>query len=82
MHDVTTSAFIRAIPLQDFDTWVWGISVADGKLHIIDDGRGAYAYLGVRIAVFDPVSGTNLQNVFLNGLPYSHVPSGLWCEVY
>lgn len=69
------------ITLSDWDTWVRGMSVANGMLHLVNDDRGTYAGSGVRIARFDPATGTLLDHVFLTGTSaYSHKPSGLWCE--
>jgi hypothetical protein len=74
VHDLLTGGQIRTISLEDWDTWVWGVSVAGGKLHLIDDGR---EYPDPRIASFDPVSGALLERVLLSTL--SGRPSGLWC---
>jgi hypothetical protein len=82
VHDAITGSFQYTLGLQDYETWVWGISGAGGVVYVIDDGRGAYADQGVRIAGFDPASGANVSNVFLDVFPdlYTVWPSGLWCS--
>lgn len=84
VYDPTTGAYLHTLPLDDFDTWVWGISMVGGQVHVIDDGRGAYMANGTRIASFDPVTGANTGNVFIDfaGTEFGPGPAGLWCEAY
>lgn len=80
--DPATNIVERSIQLADFDTWVQGISVVDDRLYVVDDGRGDFPTPSgsVRLAVFDLVTGANLDNIFLDG-PFAK-PAGLWCEAY
>jgi nitrite reductase/ring-hydroxylating ferredoxin subunit len=83
VYDLRTGDHVRSIPLEDYDTWVWGVSVAGGRLHLIDDGRGEHEVPGQRIVSFDPLTGARLGEVHLTGLfpdRYTHWPGGLWCE--
>jgi hypothetical protein len=77
-------SLIRTIPLEDYDTWVWGVSVAGGRLFLIDDGRGDYPDegRGVHIVSFDPVTGERRGDVTIDVFPDQFMiwPSGLWCE--
>lgn len=71
---------IDILQIPDWDTWVWGISVAGGMVHLIDDDRGNYAGQGVRIARYDKVTGAFIDHVFLPDGAMSQGSSGLWCE--
>ena len=73
--DRHTGSWLRSVTLEDYDAWVWGISVVGDKLHLIDDGRNDYGDAGTRIAQFDATTGELLADVFLSGSP-----SGLWCR--
>ncbi|MCB9745700.1 MAG: hypothetical protein H6740_24210 [Alphaproteobacteria bacterium] len=83
--DSGTGAHLRTLSLEDWDTWVQGMSVVDDTLYLVDDERSDnYSGRGVRIAAYDKQTGTLQANVFLPGVNsqagYSHKPSGLWCE--
>lgn len=82
VFDVFSGAYLDTLELEDYDTWVWGISRVGDVLYVIDDGRGAYSDQGVRIASFDAFTGTHLGSMFvdLDPLLYGQRPSGLWCE--
>ena len=78
-HAVATGALLSRIPLQNFDTWVRGIGVAGGYLHLIDGGGGLPNQTEPRIARFD-MGGQNVSNVTVVGHAWSHNPTGLWCD--
>jgi hypothetical protein len=69
---------LRTIELEGFDTWVWGMSVAGGRLYLLDDGRGD-AGPGTRITSFDAVTGENLGDVVIGDR--ATMANGLWCHV-
>ncbi len=78
VYDAASGVEMETVPLTDWDTWIWGMSVAGGMLHLIDDARtDAYGDLGERIARYDPETGAFIDHTFVN-LPSS--ASGLWCE--
>lgn len=78
--DLASATQLAVIPLEDWDTWIWGMSVADGMLHLVNDDRGGYSGYGTRIARYDQHTGVLVDHMFLSDLPYSSTPSGLWCE--
>ncbi len=61
-YDGTSGAFLGEIELEDYDTWVWGVSGVGDRLFVLNDGRGKYE--GVRIAEFDS-AGNAVSNLFL-----------------
>jgi len=82
VYDVITATYQHTLQLEDYDTWVRGISQVHDLLYVLDDGRGAHADQGQRIAVFDASTGLLDHDMFFDVSPggYSHVPTGLWCE--
>ncbi|MCB9763865.1 MAG: hypothetical protein H6739_29110 [Alphaproteobacteria bacterium] len=80
VHDVVTGLQLRTIPLDRWDTWVWGVSVADGDLFLIDDARGPYSGSDERIGRYDQNTGALLDEVFFTNVPEGGRVSGLWCE--
>ena len=83
VFDADTGAWLRTIELEGFDTWVWGMSVAGGRLHLIDLGGGVPGDSGQRIVIFDTDTGARLGEVLLPYFePFPHTAhlSGLWCE--
>jgi len=77
-YDVETSELLDTIPLQGFNTWVWGIGRANGLTHLMDDGRGSSAPI-VRIVSFDD-SGNKVQTLLLEEIWPREQPSGLYCQ--
>ena len=82
VHDLATGAYINTIPLQFFDTWVWGLSEVNGVLYVIDDGRSSSGRGDTRIVGFDVATGNELSVTPLPTLTVGTGPSGLWCEAY
>jgi hypothetical protein len=84
VHDVNTGELLRSIPLEGWDTWVWGMSVTDGELHLsnhfVDDSEAPRD--AQPIVSFDPVTGARLNEVRISVFPtvYGFAASGLWCE--
>ncbi len=88
--DLATGEKVSEVPLEGWNTWVWGVSAFDGKLAVLDDGRSHQMNRGVRLSTYDPVSGTRLGTVFLPSFratePFDpaldglDTMSGLWCE--
>jgi hypothetical protein len=77
VYDASSGFELETIRLDDWGTWVWGMSIAGGMLHLIDDARNhSYTGSGVRIARFDPATGDLIDHTFIDG-PRA---SGLWCE--
>ncbi len=70
----------RTVGLEGYDTWVWGVSLAGGRLHLVDDGRADPEIHDARVVAFDPYTGERLNEVILEGFPGGVRPSGLWCE--
>lgn len=53
------------LPLEGFDSWIWGMSVVDGVLYLIDDGRSDEDIEEVRLFSFDVETGAQLGFVSL-----------------
>ncbi len=70
---------LGSIPLEDFDTWVWGMSVVNGVLYLIDDGRGesGTVWASTRLLSFDTETGARLGHVYLDD---AYEWNGLTCE--
>ncbi len=69
---------IRKLPLEGWEGWVWGVSMAGGKLHLLsypDQWREQ------RVESFDPLTGALIEAVVVPDMGYVTRPSGLWCEV-
>jgi len=82
VFDLESGAHLRTVRLEDYDTWVQGISIAGGALHLMDDGRGRYADQGLRIARFHPCTGRLIGDTFIErSQSFVHRLAGLWCEV-
>ncbi|MDP2310677.1 MAG: hypothetical protein Q8P18_31965 [Pseudomonadota bacterium] len=79
VQDLLTGVVTRWIVLEGWDTYVWGMSVAGGKLHLIDAGgqtpEGETTQY--RISSFDRTTGEWRETVRLGNL--TGRPSGLWC---
>ncbi len=81
VRDLRSDADVDVIPLEGFDTWVWGLGVTDQFLHVIDDGRGAHNTDGVHeISRFDRATGERVSSVRLRRPGAAFFPSGLYCE--
>ena len=76
--DLASGATVRSLELEDYDTWVSGLGVAGGMIHLLDDGRSGEHPTGDRwISRFDELSGDMVNEVDLGSLPH---PVGLYCE--
>lgn len=75
VYDVPSGSQTGTILLEDWNAWVWGMSVVGGRLYLIDDGRGLPGQLDPRIGVFD-LAGNSLGNVLLTHHPFAR---GLVC---
>jgi hypothetical protein len=83
VFDARTGAELRTVLAPGRHYRVWGISVAGGRIHIIDnDQREHHGLVGVpRVTAFDRETGDFVAEVrvpFL--LVWETYPSGLWCE--
>lgn len=58
---------LDGLVLEDFDTWIWGLSVVDGTLYVLDDGRSDDHPGVTRIVAFDVETGDQLGFVALDG---------------
>lgn len=76
VFDIGTGEQLYTIALEGWDGWVWGMSVVGDVLHLASGG------FEERIARFDHETGDLLDEVYVTGTPYSHPPTGLWCESY
>lgn len=74
VHEAYAAARTRTIPLEDWDTWVRGMSMAGNKLHLVDDGR---QYDEQRIVSFDPDTGAQIEALYLPN--FAKMLRGLWC---
>jgi hypothetical protein len=72
----------RSLPLQDFDTWVWGIAAIDDEVLVLDDGRADNSS-DVSVWHFDAATGEQTHRVNVSG---NHDTggrlsvAGLWCS--
>lgn len=69
----------RIIPLEGFDTWVNGIGVAGGMIHVLDGGRQLPGARTQRLARFDG-DGRALSEVRIPSDALGAGASGLWCD--
>ena len=78
VYDLATGTHTSTIPLQDWDTWIWGMSVVGDDLYLMHRDNG----FGHRFARFDVATGTLLEEMYFGpfGPDHTHGPSGLWCE--
>lgn len=67
------------VPLEDWDTWIWGISVLPGRFFLVDDGRRGDTPGAPLVGTFDLLGGRRLGSVEFDLPDHGH-PSGLWCE--
>ncbi len=73
VYDAATGAYSHTIPLQDWDTWVWGMSVVGDSLYVMNHEHFAQYDVHTGALLADTVFGD------ING-DYMHPPSGLWCN--
>ncbi len=77
--DAVTGENLGTTDLENWDTWVWGLSVADGKLHVVDDGRNSGEY-NILIGLFD-LEGGRIDTVGVRNAHWgSEHLGGLWCR--
>ncbi len=63
------------LALENYDTWVWGIGVLNGHVHLLDDGRQA-PNGDTLLRSFDPVTGAEQSRVVI---ATAMGAQGLWC---
>ncbi len=73
-------ASVRSIPLEDYDTWIWGMSVVDGVLYLLDDGRAEGSSDVIRIVSFDVETGAQLGYTELGRRTEFQFWYGLECQ--
>ncbi|GDX82772.1 hypothetical protein LBMAG42_45830 [Deltaproteobacteria bacterium] len=76
LFDAVTGNPMGSIPLEGYNTWVWGISVFDDWMFAIDDGR---QYGFERIGWFDRGTGELIADVPVPGNVPGRRYSGLHC---
>lgn len=78
VHDLATGVQLSTIWLQDWDTWIWGMSVVGDDLYLMHHDYGQ----GNRFARFDVATGTLIEEAYIEdfGPDHTHNPSGLWCQ--
>ena len=72
----------RTLPLQGFDTWVWGVAAIDGKVLVLDDGRADNSG-DVSVWYFDAATGEQTHRVTVSGDEDTGLggwQAGLWCS--
>ena len=76
--DLGTDAQLPDLVLQGFDSWIMGLSVVDGTLRVLDDGRQEGAEYVIYVRDFDLTTGEELRRVAL-GYFVPDKFQGLWC---
>lgn len=77
VHSAETLELLTTIPLQDYDTWVQGVSVVGDVLFLADNGRSDYFEdQQPRIYRYDLETGQQLGVVVAEDF----YPEGMWCE--
>lgn len=79
LRDPLTTDLLGSVVLEDFDTWITGISAVGDRWFVADDGRGDAAGQGsweVRIAEFTP-DGAAVQSHWIGP---SEFVAGLSCR--
>lgn len=76
-YDPATGGQLSTLTLAGWDTWVWGISEAGGKIHLIDDGRQTGSQ---RLSSFDPSTGAVIEEIDTGASGANGNVYGLWCE--
>ena len=72
---------LDAVELEDWDGWVYGVSVVGDRISLLGDNRGEEREGDVwisRFGTFDVVTGQLLENFYIDSLDGFEL-SGLWC---
>ena len=70
----STAESTGSVSLENYNTWIWGMSAIGGELLLLDDGR-EHGY-DVHVVAFDPATGAQNWSASFGQVTLN----GLWCD--